>query len=1077
MADNPAGLAYFQGQGGVQEDAVHNVLRLNFIIAEVLFHEGKSGEPVHLDLDEDSALAIEEKFGLDRNEFSSLLVDSVCNIASSSSPAAVFGIFAEATRRWNNRRMHFAGASLDIPPALSLLGLLSLAAELMRPGSNEDDESEGISAAAYYARLKELVNRPEWSVVEIQREYRDKKAVFEVQGPHISRAVGLWRSLDSWLSAWEDERGICTVSFPAPGKGGRWAVDMPISQALLREADRENLRKMFGFRNLDPSVPVSEEMMFVLIDEWCTSYGTTHLKGLWKHADYRESVTGAALNTLVSWTGVTESPESGSNATAVGVGLTLDLNAFTRRVDIGVEIRTGVTNVPESIDIVDENGGKIRTRLQPGGPRTARVADYSAFDAECLVSGVLKVSNDDINLVGRRYPRPVVPFLASSAGNSYAEVSTMTLSARHGVLVRAMTDDNHDLLADVTELLAKIARPGWRVVDSARFTGIPNGWVFIQNVELVSYPSENLSRSHLVALTPLPTESMSLSGGFRVPGRRERWLACAPPSVLAVFPFETSVIVSVQNSAGNVVHSVESENRVAVLDLAQVGLVPGTYLVEATPSSGLRLRKTLYLVDADSPNPSAFMSQHALAHPISNHAAFGVISAQEIDEIDVNVGYVRGLDLGRCGESSNLVASSSGFELPVSRQWIAESVESSREVTDVVRIERAPAGSCLVNRSHYWVLATAGPGAAPKFVEGRCKFCQIIKLHHGIPVVKSEFRRTRRVTVIDNKLSKQETGLSLTKEVVAAIPPIETREDGLWDHAFQAVCYLRFGSISDLASIVGQVGGGSIGVDRIVRSLGALGHVDVQLDLRCRPKNWSIGPAVAVATSDVRAHLAGFRSTSMVSAITRRVEEAGGYVSFLNSTNSPRTVELNVPAGTKFEDVLNGVVDPVTGTNILVQRDATRVLLRSLPSITAVSEACPWIPRPSSRKLNKWNGAHGRWEQASSDLEAGAYQNIGNGYVYTFHKNNINLGDELQSGTASTVKHQESLRAGVPLFFYSSEARVLCLKLGAELPGLYGRAVVALSGRAPDEDEFNSLVKYHDVDEPTARDVHRLLRN
>lgn len=1067
----------FESISGVCAEKIDPLVELNRIIADVLFNFERAGEQVHLDLDDQALLAVEERYGINQDEFADHIVESVCGISLSGSPEDVFRIFSEATRRWNNLRTRFQDATLTSPPALALLGMLSLAAESMRREIKDGEQTVKISAKAYYIRLAELVGREAWTVDEIQSGYRNKKEKFEVTGQKISRSVGLWQSLETWLSRWEGERGICTVPIPGPGDTGMWAVNMPISQALMREADRENLRKMFGFRNLNPTVPISEEMMFVLLDEWCTSYGTGHLKSLWKNADYRESIVGGALSTLASWAGVSSTPDAQSETIAIGVGLTLDLNAFTRRVDFGIEIRTGNTAMPESVDILDEDGNKVRTRLQPSGPQTARVADYSAFDAESLISGVLQVSSEENNLYGRRFPRPIVPFVASSAGNSYSEVSATTLSARHGVLVRATTDDGYDLFAEVRAMLEQIARPGWSVVEPSKYSGLPNGWVFVQNVEFVSIPVRSGSELHIDSLAPLALSTMSFSGGFRVPGRRERWLSSSAPSVLAVFPYETSIELTVTDSVGNVKGSLKTEERVAVFDLAPLGLSAGTYVVEASPRDGMQLSKTLYLVGSDTPNLSTSITQRPLGHTIRGLSTFGMISATEQKEDSVGHVVVRGLDLRSCEEFIDTTVGSSSIQIPTVQKWGEVRSESSSDVTDLVKIERAPLASCLVGRGHHWMLPLAHGNGYPKFVSGHCMHCGRVGQHPGRPVIKAEYRLKRVVKVEKIKSPNVSVDTPLSREEVNAVPRIQERQGALWDQAFESVCYLRAGSISDLAYIVGQVSGGSVGVDRIVRSLSALGHIDVELDDRCRPGKWSVSPAVVVVTSESRGHLAGFRSKKLVAEVTDRVQGQGGRVEHVENYNSPTIIEIHIPEGCDFEDLLSDIVDPTTGSMILVQRNCAARLLGSLSSINAIAEACPEIPRPASRKINKWDGFGARWVSAESDLEAGAYQNIGNGYVYTFHHDRIDLGDYLQSGTASLVKHWESLRAGVPLFFYSSDSRVLCLRLGAELPGLFGRAVISLSGRAPEEDEKERLVKYHNVDKSISQTICQLLRS
>ena len=53
---------------------------------------------------------------------------------------------------------------------------------------------------------------------------------------------------------------------------------------------------------------------------------------------------------------------------------------------------------------------------------------------------------------------------------------------------------------------------------------------------------------------------------------------------------------------------------------------------------------------------------------------------------------------------------------------------------------------------------------------------------------------------------------------------------------------------------------------------------------------------------------------------------------------------------------------------------------------------------------------------------------------------------------------------------------MLCTRLGAELPALIGRSLVAVTGRLPIEDETDGLVKYHEVDEVMANKVFNLIR-
>ena len=261
----------------------------------------------------------------------------------------------------------------------------------------------------------------------------------------------------------------------------------------------------------------------------------------------------------------------------------------------------------------------------------------------------------------------------------------------------------------------------------------------------------------------------------------------------------------------------------------------------------------------------------------------------------------------------------------------------------------------------------------------------------------------------------------------------------------------------------------------MIRSLSVLGHIDVKLDERCRPESWSISPSVLVATAKNRGHLSGYRNAEMVRTIEDNVSALGGEVKKYHIENSPQIIVISVPETSHLELSLSGVIDMTTGDEPVVQYQSAELLLSSLPPITSVMKSSPLIRLPAFRQINKWVANGAQWTGATDGLSQGAFQNIGNGYVYTYNETNVEPGEYTRSGTASSVKYFESQRASVSLIFYNEESQILCTRLGAELPGLIGRAVVALSGRVPLEDESDRLVKYHDVNINVANRVFQLL--
>lgn len=1042
-------LRYFR-ESTSNTDRVLEILEINEAIAEVLFIPANAGQPVHLDLEEDALEQLAQWRGGTPDGFIRMLFDAVCSVPLASGPKAVFDEFAVATKRWKALKDTRLGMGLEVPPALALLACLAYAAEQMR-------HSEKLTAANYYQRLHESVGIESWDSKDLQKAYRKV-------------AVDLWSSLREWLDAWEDERGQCTVIFPTEEKEGNWAIQMPISQALLREADRENLYVLFYGKGLDPGIALPDEMMRLFLGEWCLTYGTSHLAAMWKSPEYRESVLYSAQRALLSWSGPQVDGENEQSARIVSqVELTVTINNFTRRFDLGIEIRVPSHSLPDAIDIRMDDESLFRSEVQPAGPRTVRLLDRGAFDPESLISGILRVSNESINLVGMRRPRAVVPFIKSSYGGSYTERNLISLGARHGLLVKRGGPPGKENVETVVNVLEKTARAGWKILESGDLNGLPEGWVFIENVELLTFPDPNDLTPALESLLAHPVESLRFAEGFRIPGQRERWLAESPPNVLLVFPYDCEASIRVRDIHGVVVGESRSGDGVAVANVSAMSLSPGVYRVEGLSNGQVRLTSSLYLVTSATPSFAVLDQSRTMEHDLSR--PYGVLAATPSGEVSDQTDRIRGLDLTNLGVG-RVGAAIDEIEIPVTRPWSPANVEIHDEVLPLRRVAPSIDDPCA-NGAHHWMLETAGKGPAPKFVPGYCKHCLIVRRQHGRPVLKAELRGQKASTIDPSPVAER----PLSPEVVKSVPAIEAREVGLWDRAFEALCYMRAGSANDLTNVAAQIAASSIAVDRLVRSLSALGHLDVSLNGRCRPAAWSISPPVLVEITERQGFLAGYRNSNLVSDIEDRVVESGGSLSRYQQESAPVAIIITVPPGVSLDEVVVGIEDSLTKTPVRIQRNASAQLLAALPPISEIILDSPESPLPAFQQIKKWDGNVATWVPVSNGLSAGAYQNIGNGYVYTFNENDLDPGDSTHVSTAAAVKHAESRLRGVPLMFYVQEHDTLCLRLGAELPGLLARAAVAYSGRLPVEDEKEHLVKYHQIDIQTARSIFQLLKN
>src|SRR5690606_23219302 len=93
----------------------------------------------------------------------------------------------------------------------------------------------------------------------------------------------------------------------------------------------------------------------------------------------------------------------------------------------------------------------------------------------------------------------------------------------------------------------------------------------------------------------------------------------------------------------------------------------------------------------------------------------------------------------------------------------------------------------------------------------------------------------------------------------------------------------------------------------------------------------------------------------------------------------------------------------------------------------------------------------------------------------------VRTADDVERGTVarSTVhlsKHIAGLLAQTPMIAYDSKAQTLTVPLGADLPGLYGRTVVAASGLPPTANRGSRSLTYSSVPPELARHIYDLFR-
>jgi hypothetical protein len=151
----------------------------------------------------------------------------------------------------------------------------------------------------------------------------------------------------------------------------------------------------------------------------------------------------------------------------------------------------------------------------------------------------------------------------------------------------------------------------------------------------------------------------------------------------------------------------------------------------------------------------------------------------------------------------------------------------------------------------------------------------------------------------------------------------------------------------------------------------------------------------------------------------------------------------------------------------------TTEILSNLPPIHQIAETLPVFSVPASCSLELFDLGTGKWSDVSDASRPGAYR---------LHLRPIRYGYMSASATGERRMRLVDNRLGKhlaasssqPLVAYDPSKRLLSTPLGAQLPGLYERALVLATG-IPPQQLTNGTVAYEGVSSDVAARVWHLL--
>lgn len=952
-------------------------------------------------------------------------------------------------RRDRTLDQHFArlsqwkqGGAHTPPPFIGVLALFCLAAQRMH-----SDQQFGTNN--YYDRLAAIVLGAGYS-------QQQKKALMA----GFQRAYKLWEELEVWLRANGGQYGLPS----ARPMYGLSHVGYPISQALLRSHDRQKLPEFFWGASLDPEQEVSPADMERLMAPWVPNSSLSQAaKTSWKNEAARRRMAEVASLELSAWDGRLPTHEPGLAVTPsapIAIEARVRSGPKPRLVwDVVFRVPPGL---PAATYEVDENSkglpmnGSYAQSVQvvsgPGERWSEPVAGISI--ADFLMTPVAMVEK------GGRHkavwqPRKVVVLTWDDELKAYRSQQRFEFGRRGMVLVYKA------LATKVTEVLATAdAGEMRRIPDS---WGIPQDWAVIEDIRLARIPDTG-GDYDLDALIPEIWSAVDWCGGIGLPGRKQ-WLNSRLPRVAVNSIDEVErLLVSVHCKSAldqeryNSDHlKFEVTGNALDVDLASLALADGIYGLTVTAyrktcdKTGDDLARLTF--EVRSPGSPLGNGPESICYRSDNPLWTISAASSAPMGLDEHVAVIAGALVQPEHELHDNRAA-----LPCDLGSTAEACHEDLMGSEQC-MQRTIAGMAdCFNGAHWWILSTVNNiGAFYRPADGVCKHCGLTKTFRPIGWRKLLSRESTR----PKRAQSSDLGISNIIKPFARVPDAQPRDyEGLLDACFT----LGGGPWSHFELMARQASDDPTFPSEAIQLFSALGHIDVELDTTgARCVRWKVASPVLVTTASAHLFLAGYRSPRLLKTIEDAVQKRGGTFTPVQRAFGPTTYQI---AGLAQESV-NGLVETVDedgGVKLSMAKRPDRSIAGALTPLRGILASARIVPAPVMGEF--FDVAKFSWTAKTFADSDGLYRTDSVPSLYLLRFNGTWYQVSYRTG-----KHLAGAFSGKSLLAYDHASLQLQCPLGAQLPGLYERAVVLSSGLPPLIDQVHAKVIYNQVPKDVASAV------
>lgn len=137
--------------------------------------------------------------------------------------------------------------------------------------------------------------------------------------------------------------------------------------------------------------------------------------------------------------------------------------------------------------------------------------------------------------------------------------------------------------------------------------------------------------------------------------------------------------------------------------------------------------------------------------------------------------------------------------------------------------------------------------------------------------------------------------------------------------------------------------------------------------------------------------------------------------------------------------------------SITIVEHAGPSMLAVLPRLSSLGRALLRIPMPGFQSAERFDVSSASWTETGDPYVPGAYR-LRRGFetVYVYRSETDVEANTVAVAPVHVVKHLAANDIRKTMVSYQEKIKTILLPQGSDLPGLYGRAIVAMSGRPPE---------------------------